>query len=85
MKLSVLKAIFAAMEQGVVFIDEQNRITYCNPAAEKIRDIQLEKVLGQSILECHPAKSHPKVLNIIEDLRSGEVKGHHRMHIQMLE
>jgi len=85
MKLSELKAIFAAMEQGVVFIDEQSRITYCNPAAEKIRDIQLDRVLGESILECHPAKSHPKVLNIIEGLRSGEVKGHHRMNIQMVE
>jgi nitrogen-specific signal transduction histidine kinase len=37
MKLSVLKAIFSSMEQGVVFIDDQNRIYYCNPAAEKIR------------------------------------------------
>jgi PAS domain S-box-containing protein len=85
MKLSVLKAIFASMKQGVVFIDDQNRIAYCNPAAEKIRNIQLDKVLDQSILECHPSKSHPKVLKIIKDLRSGKVKGHHRMNIQMVE
>ncbi len=85
MKLSVLKGIFAAMVQGVVFIDEQNKIFYCNPAAEKIRNIQLDKVVGQSILECHPSESHPKVLQIIEDLRSGRVKGHHRMNIQMVE
>jgi len=85
MKLSVLKAIFASMEQGVVFIDDQNRIAYCNPAAERIRHIQMERMLGQSILECHPTKSHPKVLQIIEDLRSGKVKGHHRMNIQMVE
>jgi len=85
MKLSVLKAIFAAMEQGVVFIDDHDRVAYCNPAAEKIRDIQLDKVLNETILEFHPPKSHPKVLSIIEDLRSGKVKGHHRMNIQMVE
>ena len=85
MKLPVLKAIFASMKQGVVFIDDQNRIAYCNPAAEEIRNIQQDKVLGQSILECHPSQSHPKVQNIIEDLRSGEVKGHHRMNIQMIK
>ena len=73
------------MEQGVVFIDDQNRIAYCNPAAEKIRNIQLDKVLNETILEYHPRKSHPKVLGIIEDLRSGKVKGHHRMNIQMVE
>jgi len=82
---SVLKAIFASMQHGVVFIDDRNRITYCNPAAEKVRDIRMEDVYGQSILECHPAKSHTKVLHIIDDLRSGRVKGHHRMNIQMVK
>jgi PAS domain S-box-containing protein len=85
MKQSVLKAIFSAMEQGVVFIDDQNRITYCNPAAEKIRNIQLDQVFGQSILTFHPPQSHPKVLKIVEDLRSGKVKGHNRMNIQTVE
>jgi len=73
------------MEQGVVFIDDQSQITYCNRAAEKIRNIKLEKFFGQSILECHPTKAHSKVLKIIEDLRSGKVKGHQRMNIQMVE
>ncbi|MEI9476634.1 MAG: ATP-binding protein [Deltaproteobacteria bacterium] len=82
---SVLKAIFASMQHGVIFIDDQNRIAYCNPAAEKIRNIRLESVYGQSIVECHPVKSHLKVLQIIDDLRSGKVEGHHRMNIQMVE
>jgi PAS domain S-box-containing protein len=85
MNLSILKAIFASMEQGVVFIDDQNRIAYCNPAAEKIRNIKMDQVLGQPILDCHPQKAHSKVLQIIEDLRSGRIKGHHRMNIQMVE
>jgi two-component system, OmpR family, phosphate regulon sensor histidine kinase PhoR len=85
MDISILRAIFAAMEQGVVFIDDRNRIGYCNPAAERIRNIHLNQVQGQSILECHPPKSHSKVIEIIEELKSGKVKKHHRMNIQMVE
>lgn len=73
------------MEQGVVFIDADNRIAYCNPAAEKIRKVRLDHVAGQSILEYHPPESHSKVLQIIEDLKSGKVKDHYRMNIQMVE
>lgn len=85
MNLSILKAIFASMEQGVFFIDDQNRITYCNPAAEKIRNMELKEILGRSILEYLPPEIHPKVLNVIEDLKSGRMKGRHRMNIQMVE
>lgn len=84
MKLSLLQAIFSAMEQGVVFIDDQNRIAYCNAAAEKIRNIQLDQIVGESILGCHPSKAQRNVLKIIEELRSGKAKGHHRMNIQMV-
>jgi PAS domain S-box-containing protein len=84
MNLSILKAIFASMEQGIAFIDAQDRIAYCNPIVEKIRDVKIDQILGRSILDCHPQKSHSKVLQIIEDLKSGEVQGSHRMNIQML-
>ncbi len=84
MNLLTLKSIFASMRQGVVFIDDQNRVAYCNPSAEEIRNIQQDKILGHSILEFHPEESHPKVLKIIEDLRSGKETGHHRMNIQMV-
>jgi PAS domain S-box-containing protein len=85
MNLSLLKSIFASMEHGVLFIDDQNRIAYCNSAAESIRNIRLKEVLGRSILEFHPRESHPKVLSMIEDLRSGKVTGHQRMNLQMVE
>ena len=73
------------MEQGVVFIDDRNRIGYCNPAAEKIRKIKMSQVRGRSILDFHPKRARPKVLRVIEDLKSGQVEGHHRMNIQMVK
>jgi two-component system phosphate regulon sensor histidine kinase PhoR len=84
MNFSVLKSVFVSMEQGVLFIDDQNRIIYCNPAAEKIRNIKLDLIFGQSILECHPQKSHPKVLKIIKELKSGQVQERHLMNIEMV-
>ena len=85
MNLSLLKSILASMEQGVLFIDDRNRIAYCNSAAERIRNIRLEEAVGHSILEFHRLESHPKVLSIIEDLRSGKTTGHQRMNLQMVE
>jgi len=85
MNFSILKEIFASMEQGVVFIDDQNQIAYFNSAAEKIRDTSLHEMLGQSILNCHPKKAHPKVMKIIENLRSGKIKGHQRMNLQLVK
>lgn len=83
MDLSILENIVASIEQGVVFIDDQNRIAYCNLAAERIWSFQLSNIIGQSILTCHPLESHPKVLQIIEDLKSGKVEGRHWMNVQM--
>jgi len=85
MNSSALKAIFASMEQGVVLVDARNRIAYCNPAAEKIRKIKMNEVLGQSILNFHPQKARPKVRQMIRDLRTGKAKGHRRMNIRMVE
>ena len=85
MNLSILHEIFASMEQGVVFIDDQNRISYFNPAAERLRNTFLNEMLGQSILHCHPKKAHPKVMKIIGNLRSGKIKGHHRMNLQLVK
>jgi PAS domain S-box-containing protein len=83
MEPSLFKAIFAAMEHGIVFIDDQNRVAYCNHAAERIRNIRHEEILGCSVLEFHPRESHATVMDIIEDLRSGKVTGRHRMNIQI--
>jgi two-component system phosphate regulon sensor histidine kinase PhoR len=84
MNLPILRAIFASMEVGVVFIDPSNRIAYCNPAAVKIRNSEIDRMLGRSILDFHPQKAHPKVLQVIEALKSGQAEGHHRMNIQMV-
>jgi PAS domain S-box-containing protein len=83
-ELSVLKAMFDSMEQGVIFIDDGDRIAYCNPAAEMIRGFRKEEVIGKSVFDLHPAPSHSRIIRTIEELKSGSVKGHHRMNIQVV-
>lgn len=81
----MLKEVLASMEQGVVFIDGRNRVAFLNPAAEKLRNIPWHGVLGKTVLDFHPKKTHSKVLKIIEDLKNGKIKGHHRMNLQLVE
>jgi PAS domain-containing protein len=50
MNLFILSATFASMEQGAVFIDDQDRIAYCNPPAEKIQNAEPKEILARSIL-----------------------------------
>ena len=45
----------------------------------------MDEVLGQSVLNYHPQKARPRVLQIIKDLRTGKAKGHRRMNIRMLK
>jgi len=85
MNSSTLKAIFASIEQGIIFIDDQNRVAYCNPAAEKIRNIKAAEVLGQSVLNCHCPKARSKVLQVIKDLKAGKTKERRRMNMQMVK
>jgi len=58
----ILRAIFAAMEQGVVFIDDRNRIGYCNPAAERIRNIHLNQYWDSLSSNVTPRKAIRKLL-----------------------
>ena len=85
MKFSVFKAIFDSMEQGVIFIDDRNRIAYCNPSAARIRGLDNEKVTGRSVLDVHAPQTHSKVLDIIQGLKSRKMRGHYRMNVQMLD
>lgn len=73
------------MEQGVVFIDDQNLIAYGNPAAEKALNAQVDKFLGQSLLVCHPPQLHAKVLDIIDELKSGKALNYHSMNIPLTD
>ncbi|MDO8636467.1 MAG: GAF domain-containing protein, partial [Dehalococcoidia bacterium] len=46
---STLQAIISSMGEGLVVVDAQHKIAYCNQSAEDVLDIQASNVIGQPL------------------------------------
>ncbi|MCX5797953.1 MAG: HD domain-containing protein [Proteobacteria bacterium] len=72
----------AAVEQlpvGVIIISDNDEVIFVNRAAEEIRHIQADQVIGRSVVSCHPEKSFEKVKRALQFLRREETKTFKRM------
>ena len=41
------------MQEGIILSDAEGNIVFVNDAAERIRNIKRENILGKSMLRCH--------------------------------
>ncbi|AVX20912.1 two-component system, CitB family, sensor histidine kinase DctS [Carboxydocella sporoproducens DSM 16521] len=57
------EAILAAINEGIIAIDRENRITLINPAARQILGIAEEELLGRPINEVIPNTALPEVIS----------------------
>lgn len=73
---SNLEAMLSGIADGVVFTDQDNRITFINEAAEQIFDMKREEWLGRDFKDTHSAESHEKALRLIQDMREGKIKSY---------
>ena len=71
---NALEAFFEAIPIRMTFVDEENNIRAMNTAAWSRAGVKVEERLGTSILDCHSPASAPKVMEVIDDLRSGKEK-----------
>ncbi|MFA5700545.1 MAG: sigma 54-interacting transcriptional regulator [Desulfuromonas sp.] len=69
---SIYQPIVENMSEGVVFIDADDTIVICNKAAERIRTVRAEKVIGKKIYTIHPKKMHERIAQLLRSLKSGE-------------
>lgn len=76
---SVFEAILGHMVEGVLFLDGQDMIRLCNPAAEKIRGVVAARILGQSIFSLHPPSMHHRLRELLESLKGGVVASSSRV------
>jgi len=76
---SIYQSIVEEMSEGVVFLDENDIIRICNPAAESVRRVKAERILGKSILTLHPPRMHHRILELIESLKSGKISSGSRI------
>lgn len=73
---------FLILEQsndGIIITDENGYITFINKAAEQIRNIKKETLIGKNIIDCHHATSVTNVTRAINYLKENVDKTYHRM------
>lgn len=70
---SIYQSIIEEMPEGVVFLDENDIIRICNPAAENVRHVKAARIIGKSILTLHPPRMHHRIRELIESLKSGKI------------
>ncbi|MDX9709250.1 MAG: sigma 54-interacting transcriptional regulator [Trichloromonas sp.] len=75
----LFQAIVNEMNEGVIFLDAEDRIAYLNPAAERIRRVSAEKFVGRPIHDLHPARVHAAVDELLNCLKEGRAASRHRV------
>lgn len=71
-----LEAMLGGIAEGVVFVDNENKITLINDAAETIFGIRREDWYGKDFKGAHSEKAHAKATEIISDMREGKIKSY---------
>ncbi len=75
----IFSTIVSEMPEGVIFLDDEDVIRFCNQAAERIRGIRADKIVGRLIYTIHPAKAHPRIRELLASLKSGVVATSNRV------
>jgi DUF438 domain-containing protein len=66
-----LEGILDALPMEFIFVDANNCLQYGNKGERRSRKAP-EGVIGKDIHGCHKKESHPRVDELIENLRSGK-------------
>ncbi|MGC9519807.1 MAG: sigma-54 interaction domain-containing protein [Desulfuromonadaceae bacterium] len=77
--MSIYRSIVEEMAEGVVFLDAEDVIRICNPAAERIRRVKAERILGKTIYSIHPPRMHERMRQLIESLKEGRISSGSRI------
>jgi PAS domain-containing protein len=66
----VIRHLLDSLGEGVIFFDPDNKVRWTNETFDRMRG-ESESLMGRSIFDCHPAKDHGRVSQILNDLRIG--------------
>ncbi|OGQ72880.1 MAG: hypothetical protein A2235_06185 [Deltaproteobacteria bacterium RIFOXYA2_FULL_42_10] len=73
---SRLEAMLSGIADGIIFANQENKITFMNEAAEEIFNMKREELLGRDFKDCHSLESHEKSIELIKDMREGKIKSY---------
>ena len=65
-----LDAILNALPIEFIFVDDDDRLQYCNKEKRQAQ-VDQDEVLGKDIRVCHKPESLPRTEQILDDFRSG--------------
>lgn len=65
-----LRAIIDSMVEGVIFVDNEDKISFCNESAGRIWGASTSELLGKSVYKCSCKKLHSKLVEVLKRARS---------------
>ena len=76
----IIRHLLDSLGEGVIFFDPDDRVRWSNVTFEAMRGrVPSRSLIGRSIFDCHPAKDHERVSQILNDLKIGrETTRYHR-------
>lgn len=80
-KYEIFKTVLEQIPDGVIIIDDNDEIIFVNRAAEEIRRISADQIIGRNVVLCHPEKSYDRVKRALQFLRREETETFTRMVI----
>jgi len=69
-KNTLFRLVLEQMREGIILSDADGVIVFVNDAAERIRNIKREDVLGRSMVLCHKESSKEKVIRALDYLKA---------------
>ena len=69
-KDTLFRLLLEQMREGIILSDADGEIVFVNDAAEQIRNIKREEVLGRSMVLCHKESSKEKVVRALDYLKA---------------
>lgn len=67
---TLFRLVLEQMREGIILSDADGVIVFVNDAAEQIRNIRREDVMGRSMVLCHKSESKEKVTRALDYLRT---------------
>ena len=71
--------VLQQLRDGIILSDAEGNMVFVNDAAEQIRNVRREDLLGKSMVNCHRPESREKVLRALDHLRTHEGSSFRRM------
>lgn len=68
----LFKLTLQQMREGIILSDADGIMVFANDAAEQVRNVRREDIIGSSMVDCHQEASKQKVLRALEYLKTHE-------------